>query len=141
MESFEVVMLMRCVLLSVFQDAVPELELLGLHPKAFTLLASINRFPFPNALAKHLFMPPPTITFMVKELEKKKLVRRTVVTGDLRKYRLRLTKKGEDTVEKGRAVVGKVMKRRLNRLSKTQAKALVEALRTLQLTESARGRK
>ncbi len=130
--SWDYVMLMRCVLLSVFHDAAPELDVLGLHPKSFTLLASVGRFPFPAELAKHLFVPPPTITFMVKQLESMKLLTRETVAGDLRKYRLRLTKKGEDTVEKGKNIMAREMRERLKRLSKSESKAFYETLKTLQ---------
>ena len=132
MDSWEVVSQMRCVLLGVFQEAEPELELLGLQVKTYVLLASLPRFPFPATLAKQLFLPPPTVTFLVKQLEKNKLITRDHETGDLRRYRLRLTAKGTQSVDAGKDVIARIMKKRLAHLSKQQAKDFAATLKILQ---------
>ena len=132
LEAWDLVMQMRCILLSVYDDAILELETLQLQPKTFTLLASIIRFPHPAELAKHLFVPPSTITFMVKQLEALGLLERQTEPGDLRRYRLQLTGKGRQAVTKGQAIVDRIMREKLSRLEKSEVKHLKEILSELQ---------
>src|SRR4051812_28799729 len=49
----------------IMDDAAPGLEELGLHPKAFFLLATVERCPFPAELARIMSLPPPTVTYIV----------------------------------------------------------------------------
>ena len=58
---------------SVLDDSEPDLEALGLSPKAFFLLAAVEEHPFPAELARRMHLPPPTVTYMVKQLEEKRL--------------------------------------------------------------------
>lgn len=138
MDSLDFLMLMRCVLMGIFQEASPELEQLGLQPKTFALLVSLPKHPFPNELAKHLFVPAPTITFLLKQLEKLELVRRGSDAKDLRRYRIELTAKGKKAVKKAQEVLSRVMKRRLSRLSSAERSELLSALRILQAPDEGR---
>ena len=47
---------------SVMDDSEPDLEALGLTPKAFFLLAAVEEHPFPAELARRMHLPPPTVT-------------------------------------------------------------------------------
>src|SRR5262245_9248055 len=53
----------------VMDDSAPALEPLGLSPKAFFLLATVEEHPFPAELARAMHLPPPTVTYLVKQLE------------------------------------------------------------------------
>ena len=58
---------------SVMDDSEPALEALGLSPKAFFLLEAVEEHPFPAELARRMHLPPPTVTYLVKQLEAKGL--------------------------------------------------------------------
>ena len=76
---------------SVLDDSEPGMEALGLSPKAFFMLAAVEEYPFPAALARRMHLPPPTVTYMIKQLEEKGLLERKAEPGDLRKFRLAQT--------------------------------------------------
>ena len=78
------------------------MESLGLSPKAFFLLAAVEEHPFPAELARRMYLPPPTVTYMVKQLEEKRDPgRRKAEPGDLRKFRLVQTVAGSQALERG----------------------------------------
>jgi len=102
---------------SVMDDSAPALEGLGLSIKSFSLLASVEEVPFPAELARIMHLPPPTVTYLVKQLESLGLIERRAEPGDLRKFRLVLTAAGEKTIGKGREAIGSVVRERLSRIS------------------------
>src|SRR3954453_9295360 len=79
---------------SVMDDSEADLEALGLSAKAFFLLAAVAEHPFPAELARRMHLPPPTVTYMVKQLESKGFLERQSEPGDLRKFRLVQTDTG-----------------------------------------------
>src|ERR1700739_4785203 len=87
---------------SVMDDAEADLEALGLSPKAFFLLAAVEEHPFPAVLARRMHLPPPTVTYMVKQLEEKGFLERRPESGDLRKFRLTPTTAGRKALKEGR---------------------------------------
>src|SRR4051812_50215530 len=72
---------------SVMDDSEADLEALGLSPKAFFLLAAVEESPFPAELARRMHLPPPTVTYMVKQLEARGFLVRRPEPRDLRKFR------------------------------------------------------
>ena len=86
---------------SVLDDAEPGMEALGLSPKAFFLLTNIEEHPFPAEIARRMHLPPPTVTYLIKQLEDKGLVERRAEPGDLRKYRLVPTAAGRRATRPG----------------------------------------
>lgn len=98
---------------SIMDESAPGLEGLGLSPKAFFLLASVEEVPFPAELARKMHLPPPTVTYMVKQLEALGLLTRRPEPGDLRKFRLMLTPAGKKTISQGRQAIGNVVAKRL----------------------------
>jgi DNA-binding MarR family transcriptional regulator len=54
---------------SVMDESEPALGALGLSPKAFFLLEEVGDHPFPAELARRMHLPPPTVTYLVKQLE------------------------------------------------------------------------
>jgi DNA-binding MarR family transcriptional regulator len=113
---------------SVLDDSEPALEALGLSPKAFFLLEAVGDHPFPAALARRMHLPPPTVTYLVKQLEAKGLLERRAEAGDLRKFRLVQTAAGKRALAKGREAVGGVFGERLDRLRPEDVAAFARAV-------------
>jgi DNA-binding MarR family transcriptional regulator len=102
---------------SVMDDSEPALEGLGLSAKAFFLLESVGEHPFPAQLARKMHLPPPTVTYLVKQLEARGFLERRAEAGDLRKFRLVRTPAGKEALRQGGAALGEVFEERLRRLS------------------------
>src|SRR5262249_58150300 len=100
---------------AVMDDSEPELEALGLSPKAFFLLQAVEDHPFPAQLARRMHLPPPTVTYLVKPLEAGRFVERRAEPGDLRKFRLVVTDVGRMALMRGRQALGDVLDERLRR--------------------------
>jgi DNA-binding MarR family transcriptional regulator len=98
---------------SVMDDSEPDLEALGLSPKAFFLLAAVEEHPFPAVLARRMHLPPPTVTYLVKQLEEKGFLERRPEPGDLRKFRLVQTAAGRQALGRGTEALGNVLGERL----------------------------
>jgi DNA-binding MarR family transcriptional regulator len=103
---------------SVMDDSEPDLDALGLSPKAFFLLEAVEEHPFPAELARKMFLPPPTVTYMVKQLEAKGFLERRPEPGDLRKFRLIQTQAGREALGRGRKALSSVLSERLRRLDR-----------------------
>ena len=102
---------------TVMDDSEPALEALGLSAKAFFLLEAVGDCPFPAELARRMHLPPPTVTYLVKQLEAKGFLERRAEAGDLRKFRLVRTPAGKEALTKGGAALGEVFDARLRRLA------------------------
>jgi DNA-binding MarR family transcriptional regulator len=103
---------------AVLDDSEADLEALGLTPKAFFLLAAVEDHPFPAEIARRMFVPPPTVTYMVKQLEEKGFLERRAEPGDLRKFRLVQTVAGRQALDRGQVVLSAVLGERLQRLDR-----------------------
>jgi DNA-binding MarR family transcriptional regulator len=102
---------------SVMDDSEPDLEALGLSPKAFFLLKAVGDHPFPADLARRMHLPPPTVTYLVKQLEAMGFLERRAEAGDLRKFRLIQTPAGKVALGQGGKALGDVFEKRLRRLA------------------------
>jgi len=116
---------------SVLDDSEPALEALGLSAKAFFLLEAVGDYPFPAELARRMHLPPPTVTYLVKQLEEKGFVERRAEACDLRKYRLIQTSAGKDALTRGGDALGGVFEERLRRLAPGEAASFDEIVSRL----------
>ncbi len=102
---------------SVLDEAEPTLVALELSPKALFLLETIEGHPFPAELARRMYLPPPTVTYLVKQLEAKGFLERRAEAGDLRKFRLIQTAAGKKALGRGQEALACVLGERLRRLA------------------------
>jgi DNA-binding MarR family transcriptional regulator len=116
---------------SVMDDSEPELEALGLSPKAFFLLEAVEDHPFPARLARRMRLPPPTVTYLIKQLESGGLLERRAEPGDLRCFRLVVTDAGRMALHRGRQVLGDVLGERLRRIESEDVVAFDRIVRRL----------
>lgn len=105
------------LLQAVLDESAPALESMGLTTKAFLLLSAVEENPFPAELARRMHLPPPTVTYLVKQLESAGLLERRAEPGDLRKFRLVVTDAGRRAIASGRGAIGAALEGRLARLA------------------------
>ncbi|HEY4121845.1 MAG TPA: MarR family winged helix-turn-helix transcriptional regulator [Byssovorax sp.] len=101
---------------SVIAGVGPAIAELGLEVKELLLLAEVEAFPHPAALAGRLCMPKPTVTVYVKRLEAAGLLERSIDPTDLRRHRLTMTAAGRRTVSRGVALLEGAFEERFGRL-------------------------
>lgn len=106
----------------------PDVAELGIEVKELFLLAEVDEFPHPAALAERFSMPKPTVTVYLKHLEASGLVRREIDAGDLRRHRLLVTPKGRKVIAAGMAVLTKAYGARLESLTATEQTQLASML-------------
>ena len=116
---------------SVMDDSEADLEALGLSPKAFFLLAAVEESPFPAELARRMHLPPPTVTYMVKQLEARGFLERRPEPGDLRKFRLVQTDTGRAALSRGQEALSHVLCGRLRRLDQEEIVAFDRIVKRL----------
>lgn len=124
---------------SVVDDSEAELEGLGLSAKAFFLLEAVEEHPFPALLARRMHLPPPTVTYLIKQLEDRGFLGRQAEPGDLRKFRLVLTDEGQKGLRRGREALGEAFRCRLGRLALEDIRSLQRIIE--QLAGNGEGRK
>ena len=122
--NFELVM-------AIMADVEPEVLELGLEMKEFFLLGKLDEHPHPSALSRALLTPKASITFMVKRMEAAGFVLRETEAGDLRRFRLTLTRSGRKAMEAARVILDKAFGRRLARLSAAERTELARVLSRL----------
>jgi DNA-binding MarR family transcriptional regulator len=122
--SFELTM-------SVMAEVEPAVREQGLETKEFLLLGKLDDHPHPADLARALLTPKASITFMVKRMEEAGFVQRQTDAGDLRRFRLTLTRSGRKAMEAARAALDEAYGRRLARLSATERAELARTLALL----------
>jgi DNA-binding MarR family transcriptional regulator len=103
---------------SILDESEPDLDALGLSPKTFFLLTAVEEHPFPAELARRMHLPPPTVTYMIKQLEERGLLGLQAEPGDLRKFRLVQTVAGREALRRGKGTLSALFVERLRRLDR-----------------------
>lgn len=104
-------------LLSFDDRGRPALDALGLQPRQFFVLSSIDGHPSPSALARVIQSPPATVISALKALEARGYVERSSVPQDLRRFSIRLTPAGRAALAQGEGALRAAFGRRLAALS------------------------
>ncbi|WP_437589800.1 MarR family winged helix-turn-helix transcriptional regulator [Sorangium sp. So ce1000] len=115
-------------IMAVMAEVEPEVRALGLEMKEFFLLGKLDDHPYPADLARVLITPKPSITFMVKRMEAAGFVQRQTEAGDLRRFRLTLTRSGRKAMEAAREILDDAFGRRLARISAGERAELARIL-------------
>jgi DNA-binding MarR family transcriptional regulator len=105
---------------SVLDESEADLDRLGLSPKTFFLLAAVEEHPFPAQLARKMHLPPPTVTYMIKQLEERGFLGPQGEPGDLRKFRLVQTAAGIDALRQGKQTLSAILVDRMRRLNQEE---------------------
>jgi MarR family transcriptional regulator, organic hydroperoxide resistance regulator len=116
---------------SVLDESEPDLDGLGLSPKTFFLLTAVEEHPFPAELARRMHLPPPTVTYMIKQLEERGFLGRRAEPGDLRKFRLVQTVAGREALRQGRETLSAILVERLLRLDREDVQAFDRIVKRL----------
>jgi DNA-binding MarR family transcriptional regulator len=114
--------------MSLMAEVEPEVRAHGLEMKEFFLLGKLDDHPYPADLARALITPKPSITFMVKRMEAAGFLQRQTEAGDLRRFRLTLTRAGRKAMEAARAILDEAFGRRLARLSASERDEMARIL-------------
>jgi DNA-binding MarR family transcriptional regulator len=132
MKPWELTTHLWCVLQSIYDEATPELAEIKLNPRSFFLLSRLEEYPNPAKISEILYLPPPTVTFIVKQLEVCGYIGRATDKKDLRKFHLTLTESGKAALGKGKECVGRIVRERMSNLSKEEVSNLGAIMGKLQ---------
>lgn len=103
---------------SVLDEAGPELERVGLADgKALFLLLAAESDPYPAEIARRLLLPKPTVTFLIKRAEAAGHLTRSPDPDDLRRVRLKLTRRGRSAAREGQSALEGIFEKRLTCLT------------------------
>ena len=114
--------------MAVLSEVEPAVREKGLEMKELFLLGKLDEHPHPADLARALLTPKPSITFMVKRMEAAGFVQRQTEAGDLRRFRLTLTRAGRKIKETAQAILDEAFEQRLARLSAAERAELARTL-------------
>lgn len=112
----------------VFDHSAPVLAHWGLHQKSLVLLALLDLGDTPQELAHLLRSPASTLSSMLRELEDKGLIARSLDQADRRRFRLRRTAEGDRALSAGIAAIDAAVGGCLNSLGDEDRAAVTRAL-------------
>jgi DNA-binding MarR family transcriptional regulator len=113
---------------AVFDHAAPAMAEHGLHQKSLVLLALLDKGDTPQQLAHLLRTPAPTLSHMLKELEGRGLIARSLDAADRRRFRLRRTAAGDRALAAGVAAINEAASSRLACLSDAEREVVAGAV-------------
>lgn len=113
---------------AVFRDAAPCLERHGLQPVAVLVLSRLGEGVTPSQLARALGVAAPTVSHILRRLEREGLVRREVDPRDLRRFRFSPTETGLFALAAAQECAGRALQARLERLDEEERRQLARLL-------------
>ncbi len=119
------------LLAGVIASVGDDIAALGLEVKQLFVLAAIDDYPHPAALAERLVIPKPSVTAYVKQLEASGFIKREIDPDDLRRHRLTMTPSGRKVAARGLAVFSEAFGARLARLTAKQQAEFASLLELL----------
>lgn len=110
------------------EEAEAGLKARGISGLEAWLLRVLKHHPHPTEAARRMGLPLPTVSHMVRRLEAQGLLLRAREEGDLRRYRLLLTPKGEAALEEAERLFAEALRRHLKRLDGEEEALLLKLL-------------
>ncbi|BFH75909.1 hypothetical protein TthTF19_10640 [Thermus thermophilus] len=114
------------------QEVEARLGPLGLSGLEAWLLKVLSQRPYPSEAARAMGLPPPTVSHMVRRLERAGFLAREVDPEDLRRHRLRLTPKGARALRRAEALMAEAFARRASRLQEEERAELLRLFAKLE---------
>lgn len=108
------------------------LKALGLSGLEAWLLKVVESVAYPSEVARHMGLPPPTVSHMLRRLEERGFVHRSLDDKDLRRFSFRLTEKGRDALLEAEKLMEAAVSRRLARLTPEETARLIALLGNLE---------
>jgi DNA-binding MarR family transcriptional regulator len=102
---------------AIFGSASDSLEPLGLNPKSMAVLAVCEVMPYPHDIARSLGAPFPTISNILRELERLGYVERSLDKNDRRKIRIERTALGTQKHDEAVQAINVASERVLGKLT------------------------
>ncbi len=90
----------------------------------------------PTVVSRSTGIPPSTVSRLLRALEGRGLVERAVDSGDLRRFRVSLTRTGKRAVARSRDCLAASLQPKIARLGRERVERLFEALAVLEAEES-----
>ena len=118
-----------------FDRMAPVLRERGLSPGTVWMLGAVTRHPYPSELGRQLGLPAPSVSRLLKGLEADGYVARETVPEDLRRFRIRLTPRGEALVAETQGLLEAFVEEQLGRLRPEERRELDRLLGILAATE------
>lgn len=112
----------------VFDHAAPAMAEYGLHQKALVLLALLDKGDTPQELAHLLRTPPSTLSHLLKEMEEKGLIQRSLGVQDKRRFHFVRTARGEAALGAGRDAINAAILLRMQGLSPDERGVVEQSL-------------
>lgn len=108
------------------------LKALGLSGLEAWLLKVVESMAYPSEMARHMGLPPPTVSHMLRRLEERGFVHRSLDDKDLRRFNFRLTEKGRDALLEAEKLMEAAVSCRLARLTPEETARLIALLGNLE---------
>jgi len=129
--GWEMVRLMWLAQHEIFCSAAPELQNLGLNPKSLAVLAVTPFVPHPHDIAQSLGTPFPTISNILRELEKLGYVSRSLAPTDRRRTIVIRTPTGDHAHDEAVALVNTHSQRLFVNLTESERTQLADLIQKL----------
>lgn len=116
---------------AVFDGLIGEMSDLRVHPKSLMVLQMAQKLKFPNEIARALSIPMPTLSNILRELERSRYIEREVDLEDRRRVVIRVTEEGRSAYEQMRRLVNFRLEDWVNGMDALERQSIRTAFDTL----------